>query len=113
MSTRRAQALEDVVDAGLDADEILRTTVAALALEPGVSWAGISLFENGELTSGPSAGSPDEEQRSSVPIVFRGALVGELAADGGVDLGLLERVATLISAYVLVGWDTGGGDWEP
>ena len=48
-----------------------------------------------------------------MPIVFRGALVGELAADGDVDLGLLERVATLISAYVLVGWDTGGGDWEP
>ena len=43
-----------------------------------------------------------------MPIVFRGALVGELAADGDVDLGLLERVATLISAYVLVGWDTGG-----
>ena len=102
MSTRRAQALEDVVDAGLDADEILRTTVAALALEPGVSWAGISLFENGELTSGPSAGSPDEEQRSSVPIVFRGALVGELAADGDVDLdrydGFADPVALVVGA---------------
>jgi hypothetical protein len=113
MSSHPAQALERLVGEGTDADEVLRTTVGALAREPGVSWAGIAFLEDGELTPGPSAGIPDEARRTSVPIAFRGAFVGELAADGDVDAGLLERIATLISAYVLIGWDTGGETWEP
>ena len=48
-----------------------------------------------------------------MPIVFRGAFVGELSADGDADVGLLERVATLIAKFVLVGWDTDGEDWQP
>ena len=48
-----------------------------------------------------------------MPIVFRGAFVGELSADGDVEVGLLERVATLIATFVLVGWDTDGEDWQP
>ena len=47
-----------------------------------------------------------------VPVVYRGERVGELV--GAVDdRAFLERVATLISPYVLVGWDTGGEGWEP
>jgi len=34
----------------------------------------------------------------------------ELAVDDG---AFVERVATLISPYVLVGWDTGGEQWSP
>jgi hypothetical protein len=113
MSTRRTEALERVVGQGADADEILRSTVAALAAEPDVSWAGISFLEDGEPALGPSAGYPDETRRTTVPIVFRGAFVGELSADGDVEVGLLERVATLIATYVLVGWDTNGEDWQP
>jgi hypothetical protein len=112
MSARRA-ALERVVGEGTDADEILRSTVAALAAEPDVTWAGICFLEDGELALGPSAGNPDEARRTTVPIVFRGALVGELSADGEVEVGLLERVATLIATFVLVGWDTEGEDWQP
>ena len=113
MSARRPGALVRVVGADLDADEILRTTVAALAAEPGVIWAGISLHDEGELAPGPSAGMPDEGRRTSVPIVCRGAVVGELAADGATDIALLERIATLISAYVLAGSDTRGETWDP
>jgi hypothetical protein len=113
MSARRTEALERVVGEGADADEILRTTVAALAAEPELTWAGISFLENGELALGPSAGDPDEARRTTVPIVFRGAFVGELSADGDVEVGLLERLATLIATFVLIGWDTGGEDWQP
>jgi hypothetical protein len=28
-------------------------------------------------------------------------------------VALLERVATLIATFVLVGWDTDGEDWQP
>ena len=95
-----------------DADGILRSTVAALAAEPDVAWAGISFLEDGELAPGPSAGDPDVARRTTVPIVFRGA-VGELSTDGEVEVGLLERVAMLIATFVLVGWDTEGEDWQP
>ena len=29
------------------------------------------------------------------------------------DHAFLERVATLVSAHAMVGWDTGGERWEP
>ena len=113
MTTRRTQALERVVREGTDADEILRSAVRALVAETGVSWAGIAFLEDGELVAGPSAGMPDEARRTRVPVLFRGAFVGELSADGEVDAALLDRVSALISAYVLIGWDTGGEGWDP
>jgi len=113
MSARRTEALERVLAEGTDADEILRSTVAALAAEPDVAWAGISFLEDGELAPGPSAGDPDVARRTTVPIVFRGAFVGELSTDGEVEVGLLERVAMLIATFVLVGWDTEGEDRQP
>jgi hypothetical protein len=112
-SSRATHALEHIVGQDADADDVLRTAVSALAAEPDVTWAGIALLENGVLTLGPTAGVPDETRRMRVPILFQGSLVGELAADGGVQIGLLERISTLIAAYVLIGWDTGGESWEP
>jgi hypothetical protein len=112
-SNRATHALEGVVGQDADADDVLRTAVSALAAEPGVTWAGIALLESGVLTMGPTAGVPDETRRARVPILFQGSLVGELAADGDVQTGLLERIATLIAAYALIGWDTGGERWEP
>jgi L-methionine (R)-S-oxide reductase len=53
-----------------------------------------------------------------VPIVYESRVVGEIdidsdrpAAFGPEDRALLERVATLISAHSLVGWDTQGLAW--
>ena len=113
MSGHATHAVERVVGQEADADEVLRTAVSVIAGEPGVSWAGIALLETGVLTPGPSAGVPDEARRKRVPIVFQGSPVGELAADGDVQLGLLERISTLIAAYALIGWDTRGERWEP
>jgi L-methionine (R)-S-oxide reductase len=53
-----------------------------------------------------------------VPIVYEGLVVAEIDIDSDEpaaftpeDRAFLERVATIISPYCLVGWDTGGVDW--
>jgi L-methionine (R)-S-oxide reductase len=53
-----------------------------------------------------------------VPIAYEGRVVGEIdidsdqsAAFGADDRAFLERVALLISAHTLVGWDTSGVAW--
>jgi putative methionine-R-sulfoxide reductase with GAF domain len=113
MSTRALEAVDRILDRGGDADDILRAVVAALADEPTISWAGIFFLESGGLVLGPQAGTADEERRLQVPVVYQGEAVGELAVDGEADRAFLERVATLVSAHVLLGWDTGGETWDP
>jgi hypothetical protein len=105
--------LEQIVLAGGDADDVLRAVVDELVRVPGIDRAAILFLENGELVIGPRSGTPHEARRLRVPIVFRGDPVGELAVDGTADPAFLERVAELVSPYVLLGWDTGGERWEP
>jgi hypothetical protein len=97
----------------VDADDLLRQTVAELARIPGCTWDGIFFVERGELVLGPEAGQPDEVLRTTVPVMWRGERVAELAADGAVDRAHLEQVAAEIADQCLVGWDTGGEAWEP
>jgi hypothetical protein len=113
MSTRALEALDRILNRGGDADEVLRAVVRVLANEPELDWAGIYFLDGGELQLGPQAGEPDELRRIRTPIAYRDAPVGELGVDGEADLAFLARVATLISAHVLLGWDTGGKAWEP
>jgi GAF domain-containing protein len=54
-----------------------------------------------------------------VPVRYDDRVVAEIdidsdtpAAFGPADRELLERVAELISPHCLVGWDTGGVDWD-
>ena len=54
-----------------------------------------------------------------VPILYDRLVVAEIdvdsdrpAAFGDADREFLERVAALVSEHCLVGWDTGGVDWE-
>jgi GAF domain-containing protein len=54
-----------------------------------------------------------------VPISYDGLVVAEIDIDSDTpaaftaeDREFLERVAALISPYSLVGWDTGGMDWQ-
>ena len=54
-----------------------------------------------------------------VPILYDRLVVAEIdidsdtpAAFGDADREFLERVAALIAEHCLVGWDTGGVDWE-
>jgi hypothetical protein len=107
------EAVEHVLAEGGEADEVLRSVVRALAAEPGVTSATIAFLDEGELVSGPSAGEPDEARRTRVPVLYDGAAVGELWVDGEADAEALDRVASLVAEYVLVGWDTGGEAWEP
>ena len=96
-----------------DADEQLRRTVTALAAREDCSWAGIYFVEGDSLVLGPEAGTPELERRTTVPVVWRGTRVAELAADGEVDPAELETVAAGIADLCLVGWDTGGEEWIP
>jgi len=105
--------VDRILAAGGDADDVLRGVVRALVERGGCAWAGISFVEGGELVPGPAAGEPDETRRVAVPVAYRGDRVGELAGDGPVDRTELERVAALVSEYVLIGWDTGGESWSP
>jgi len=113
MTARALQALDRILDRSEDADDALRDTVSLLAGEPGLTWAGIAFLDQGTLTLGPAAGTADESRRLRVPISYEGEPVGELWADGEADAAFLARVATLIAAHVLVGWDTDGEAWEP
>lgn len=105
--------LRAILERESDADDALRGAVSLLSSMSGAVWAGISFVEEGELVLGPSAGTPDEVHRNRVPISYGDEPVGELIVDGGVDRGLLEQAAALISPLVLIGWDTGGEAWEP
>jgi L-methionine (R)-S-oxide reductase len=62
---------------------------------------------------------PTTRSEIVVPISYGGRVVGEIdidsdkpAAFGPEDEAFLERVALLISAHSLVGWDTGGVAWR-
>ncbi|MBD0330252.1 MAG: GAF domain-containing protein [Thermoleophilia bacterium] len=61
---------------------------------------------------------PSTRSEIVVPVTYDGRVVAEIdvdsdepAAFGDEDRAFLERVATLISPYCLVGWDTGGEPW--
>lgn len=108
------EAVEEILDQGGDADEVLRQVVATLRERAGYAWAGLFFVEDGALTLGPQAGDPDGTRRTQVPVLWQGDRIGELAVDGAApaDRPFLERVAMLVSGHCLVGWDTGGEPWS-
>jgi putative methionine-R-sulfoxide reductase with GAF domain len=108
------EAIDQILNTGGDADEVLREVVAVLHRD--YSWVGISFVEEGELVLGPAQGERTAES-TAIPISYEnnvvaelGVVVGELDAE---DRAFLERVALLIAPYCLVGWDTGGEAWSP
>ena len=113
-------AVDRLVNRGEEADAVLRAVVQLLEAVPHVSWAGISLVEGAGLTLGPACGSHATGSRLTVPIVYEGRAVGEIAVESSApdafdedDRPSLERVATLISQHALVAWDTAGEAWNP
>jgi hypothetical protein len=62
---------------------------------------------------GPEAGARPTGEPASFPVTYRGGRIGSLLVAGAsdADTPLLERVAELVSPYVLVGWDTRGVAW--
>jgi len=95
-----------------DADELLRRAVTELAARDDCVWAAIYFVEEDRLVLGPRAGTPDPPRRTTVPVLWRGTPVAELAADGAVAQTELDAVAAGIADLCLVGWDTGGEAWE-
>jgi hypothetical protein len=109
------EAIERILNRGGDADDVLRDLVDALRERAGYAWAGIFFVEDGALQLGPQAGAAQPDRRTSIPVLWQGELVAELAVDDAPeeDRMFLERVAVLASGHCLVGWDTGGETWEP
>ncbi len=95
-----------------DADEQLRQTVTELAARDGCTWAGIYFAEGDNLVLGPEAGTPEPERRATVPVLWRGTRVAELAVDGEVALRSSRPSPHAIADLCLVGWDTGGEVWQ-
>jgi hypothetical protein len=107
------EAVERILNRGGDADDVLRAVVEALVRV--YPYAAVWFVEDGELVRGPESGAAGAPAGERVDVVFGGTKVGELEAAGAGpdDRAFLERVATLVSAHVMVGWDTGGEAWEP
>jgi hypothetical protein len=112
MSAGALEAVDRILNRGGDADDVLRRVVGVLVERAGCAWVGILLAEDGELVLGPQAGEPRPAARVEVPVEYQGEQVAVLVADGCDDGLFLERVAVLISAHCLVGWDTGGIPWD-
>ena len=112
MSDGALDAVDRVLNRGGDADDVLRAVVEVVVTRGGAAWAGILFVEDGELVLGPEAGEQQPGTRTQLPVVYKGDRVAELVVDGCEDRPFLERVALLISAYCLVGWDTGGVPWN-
>jgi hypothetical protein len=111
------EAVDRILNRGGDVDDVLREVVAVLRDRAGFDWAGIAFVEGERLQLGPSAGTLRGEPES-VPVSFEGRQVAELQVEPGVGTdqdgrGFLGRVAVLVSAHCLVGWDTGGDPWQP
>jgi hypothetical protein len=108
------EAVERILDRGGDADDVLRDVVAALHERvPRFARVGIAFMEDGRLELGPEAGTGEGEEVRAL-VTFEGAPVAELIvhrAETGDDQAFLDRVATLVSPYCLVGWDTQGVPW--
>ena len=107
-------AVERILNRGGDADDVLRGVVAAVQERiPHFTRVGIAFVEDGRLELGPEAGTGEGDKLRAL-VTFEGAPVAELIAhrtEPADDQPFLERVATLISPYCLVGWDTQGVPW--
>jgi hypothetical protein len=111
-------AVERLLNRGGDADDVLRSVVVALYERlPHLGTVWIEFAERGQRLVGPSAGGSANDQAQRFPVHFQGAEVAALAVPATAvragDDATLERVATIIAPYCLVGWDTGGERWEP
>jgi len=112
------EAVDRIVNREPEPDDVLRQTVAAVHERVDhYSWVGISFVEEGSLAPGPSAGERDGTELA-VPVVYDGQRIASLqvtSADPRLrddrERAFLERVALLVSAHCLVGWDTGGEPW--
>jgi hypothetical protein len=108
--TGALEAIERILNRGGDADDVLREVLAVLGrLYPYVA---VEFVEEDGTLLGPELGTLRGEA-VEFPVVYQARRIGALLAAGAQDddRPFLERVATIVSPYVLVGWDTGGIPW--
>jgi putative methionine-R-sulfoxide reductase with GAF domain len=113
------EAVDRILNREPEADEVLRQTVAVVENRiVHYVWVGIFFAERGTLVLGPASGEHDAGAATmDVPVVYDGqqvALLQVATTEPGSDddeRAFLERVALLVSAHCLVGWDTGGEPW--
>ena len=102
------EALERILDRRRRAGRRPPLDGAGAAEEPGISGRASRSSKRASSCSGRARASRTSRDATRVPIAFQGAPVGELWVDGEADPAFLERVAALMSAHVLIGWDTRG-----
>ncbi|MDX6541162.1 MAG: hypothetical protein QOI71_2772 [Gaiellales bacterium] len=113
------EVVQSIVDGGEEADDILRASLTAVHEGIGAPWSAIAFVEERRMVIGPLIGAaPDDSPAPTlqVPITYRGDTIAALWLGGSASPeaeGQLERVATLLAPYCLVGWDTGGEKWIP
>jgi hypothetical protein len=108
------EAIERVLNRGGDAADVLRQVVQILH-ERLYPYVAVRFVEGHTTQLGPAAGVRDADV-SRFPIVFQGDHAADLEVQGELgdrDRTLLDRVATLVSPYALVGWDPGGAAGTP
>jgi hypothetical protein len=111
-------AVERLLNRGGDADDVLRSVVLVLHERlPHLRSVWIEFVEGEHRLVGPSAGEREDEPAKRYPVRFQGNEVAALAVSAATvqtaDEALLERIATIVAPYCLVGWDTGGAPWDP
>ena len=112
--TGAVEAVERIMNREGEADAILRGVVAVLA-ERFDAFVGIRFVEDDDVQLGPAAGTPGPIA-TEVPVTYRGTTVAEIVTDASLDRrdrDAFGRIATIVSPFCLVGWDTGGETWEP
>ena len=104
------EAIDRILNRGGDADVVLADVLGVLGRLYG--YAAVEFVEGDGRALGPHVGVSDQPA-AAFAVGYRGQEIGALLVTGAEegDRAFLERVATLISPYVLVGWDTGGVPW--
>ena len=102
-----------LVDSGDEADQILRAVVGRIAGEHGIRRVAIEFVEPAGALVGPSSGETAGDEPSATPITFSRDEVARLLVEGiPLDPAAAAEIARLVAPYCLVGWDTGGADWD-
>ena len=87
--------------------------VGRIAREPDVAHVAIEFVEPDGTIVGPSSGETTGQTPSSTPIAFQRAEVAHLLVEGRpLEPAAAAEIARLVAPYCLVGWDTGGEDWD-
>jgi hypothetical protein len=93
------EAIQQILDRGGDAEDVLQAAMTAIVDRGGAIWAAVLYSDEGELLVGPHAGVAEPGERRGAPILLDGARIGELEVDGLDDQPLIEQVAAQLAPW--------------